>query len=54
MPTFVRFEKEPQLKQDGFKVDEGYHIKNITREEAEEFAHLMKKEFIKHWEKFQK
>jgi len=49
MPNFVRFEKEVQLRQDGFKVDEGFDIKNFTQEEAEEFAELMKTEFLKHW-----
>ena len=49
MPNFVRFEKETQLRQDGFKVDEGFDIKNFTQEEAEEFAELMKTEFLKHW-----
>jgi hypothetical protein len=49
MPNFVRFEKEAQLKQDGFKVDGGFDIKNFTKEEAEEFAELMKTEFLKHW-----
>lgn len=49
MPNFVRFEKAPQLRQDGYKVDEGFDIKNFTQEEAEEFAELMKTEFMKHW-----
>lgn len=49
MPNFVRFEKESQLKQDGFKVDEGFDIKNFTEKEAEEFAELMKQTFLKHY-----
>ena len=49
MPNFVRFEKEAQLRQDGFKVDEEFDIKNLTQEEAEEFAELIKTEFLKHW-----
>ena len=51
MPNFVHFEQRAQLRQDGFKVDEGYDIANFTSEEANEFAELMKKEFIKHYEK---
>lgn len=51
MPNFVRFEQEPSLKHEGFKPQEGYDIKNFTKEEAEQFGELMKKEFIKHWEK---
>lgn len=50
MPNFVRFKKEAGLRQDGFKVDEGFPIKNFTKEEAEEYAELMKQTFIKHWQ----
>lgn len=50
MPNFVRFEKEAQLKQDGFKTDEGFDIANFTKDEANEFAELMKTEFLKHWD----
>lgn len=50
MPNFVRFKNEAGLRQDGFKVNEGFPIKNFTREEAEEYAELMKQTFIKHWE----
>ena len=49
MPNFVRFKREAGLKQDGFKVDDGFPIANFTKEEAEEFGELMKQEFIKHW-----
>jgi len=51
MPNFVRFEQEPSLRQEGFKPQEGYDIKNFTKQEAIQFGELMKKEFIKHWEK---
>lgn len=51
MPNFVRFEKEPQLRQDGFKVDDGFDIANFTKKEAEAFAELMYKTFMEHWEK---
>lgn len=54
MPTVARFEKESQLRQDGFKVDEGFLVKYFSREEAEEYAELMRTEFLKHWEKLQK
>lgn len=49
MPNFVRFKKETALRQDGFKVYEGFDIANFTTEEAHEFAELMKQEFLKHW-----
>jgi hypothetical protein len=50
MPNFVRFKKEAGLRQDGYKVDEGFPISQFTREEAEEYGELMKQTFIKHWE----
>ena len=51
MPNFVRFEKESQLRQDGFKVDDGFDIANFTKKEAQDFAELMYKTFMEHWEK---
>jgi hypothetical protein len=50
MPNFARFKKEAALRQDGYKVDEVFSIKNFTKEEAEEYGELMKQTFIKHWE----
>ncbi len=50
MPNFVRFKKEPGLRQDGYKLDEGFPIINFTKEEAEEFGQLMAKTFMEHWE----
>jgi hypothetical protein len=50
MPNFVRFKREAVLKQDGFKVDDGFPIKDFTREEAEEYAELMRTTFMEHWE----
>lgn len=49
MPNFVRFKKEAALRQDGFKVDEGFPVKDFTKEEAQEYAELMKQTFIEHW-----
>ena len=40
MPNFVRFKKAAGLRQDGFKVDEGFPISNFTKEEAEEYGEL--------------
>ncbi len=51
MPNFARFEKEAQLRQDGFKVDNGFPISEFTREEAEEYGELMKQTFILYWDK---
>ena len=50
MPNFVRFKKEAGLRQDGFKVDEGFSITNFTKEEAEEYGELIKQTFIVHWQ----
>lgn len=51
MPNFVRFKKDqPGLRQDGIKFEEGFPIANFTKEEAEEYAELMKVTFMKHWE----
>lgn len=50
MPNFVRLKHEAGLRQDGFKIDQGYHIGNFTRQEAEEYGELMKQTFIRHWE----
>ena len=50
MPNFVRFKKEAGLRQDGFKVDEGFDISNFTAKEAHEYAEFMRKTFIIHWE----
>ncbi len=54
MPNFVMFKQEEALKQDGFKVGEGFAIADFTIEQAEEFADLMRSEFLKHWERKQK
>ncbi len=51
MPNYVRFRAEPGLRQDGFKVDEGFPIENFTEQEAYEYAELMKNTFINHWRK---
>ena len=50
MPNFIRFKNAPRLRQDGYKVDEGFPIQNLTKEEAIEYGELMKQTFIKHWE----
>jgi len=55
MPNFVRFKKNTERKQDGPMVHmEGIPIKNFTREEAEQYAELMKETFMKPWEAKQK
>ena len=51
MPNFVRFEKEAQPRQNGFKVDGGFDIANFTEKEALEFAELTKREFLEHYQR---
>ncbi len=51
MPNFVRFEKPPGLRQDGIKTNEGFDIAHFTKKEAEDFAELMYRTFMEHWEK---
>ncbi len=53
MPSFVQFKRKPGLRQDGINLDQGFPIRDFTKEEAHEFAELIKQEFIKHWEKQQ-
>jgi len=50
MPNFVQFESDPVKREEGFTPKEGYPIAKFTREEAEQYAELMKQAFIKHWE----
>ena len=49
MPNFIRFKQAAGLRQDGFKVDNGFDIANFTQQEAEEFADLMRQTFIEHY-----
>jgi hypothetical protein len=49
MPNFIQFKREAGLKQDGFKVDGGLPISELTESEANEYADLMRATFITHW-----
>jgi len=49
MPNFVRFKHEAGLRQDGFKVNDGFDIADFTQQEAEEFADLMRQTFMEHY-----
>lgn len=52
MPNFVNFKQKAGLKQDGLKVSSSFDITDFTEEEeAEEFAELMRKTFIEHYNK---
>jgi len=50
MPNFFFYEEKPGRMEDGFKQKESHPITDFTKEEAEEFAELMKETFMKHWE----
>lgn len=50
MPDFVYFKQEPGLRQDSFKPNPGYDIANFSLKEAEEYAELMSKCFMEHWQ----
>ncbi len=49
MPNVVFFKNEVGLRQDGFKVKDGFDIADFSPEEAEEYAQLMKDSFLEHY-----
>jgi len=49
MPNFFRYEMPVGQRQDGFKENSGTPIEELSEEEANEFAEMMKQEFLKHW-----
>lgn len=51
MPNFIQFKREAGLKQDGYKVDGGLPVSELTEAEADEYAELMKTTFKAHWMK---
>ena len=53
MPNFATIKQKFGLKQDGSKVDNKISIADFTRQEAEEYAQLMYKTFLEHWEQKQ-
>lgn len=54
MPNFITLEKPVGKRQDGIKPESGIiPIVELTEEQANEYADLMKQEFIKYW-KFMK
>ena len=53
MPSYIRYETNKIVKkQDGINFeDEGVPVHMLTKEQAIEFAELMRKEFLAHWER---
>ena len=50
MPQYIQLDKPAGLRQDGISFDKGIPIRDLTRDEALEYAELMKETFMKHWE----
>lgn len=49
MPNFFSYEMPAGKKEDGVKLNTSIPISELTEEEANEFADMMRAEFIKHW-----
>lgn len=49
MPNFFHYEIPPGSREDGFKLTHFIPINELSESEANEFAEMMKQEFIKHW-----
>lgn len=49
MPNFISIKMPVGKRQDGMK-STGIDVAELTKEQAEEYAELMKESFIKHWQ----
>lgn len=54
MPERIYFKQKSRGRQFGFNANKGVLVSDLTREEAEQYAELMRKTFIEYWEKSQK
>lgn len=50
MPNFISYKTNPGRRQDGFKSDKVIPVSSLTKEQAEEYAELMKQTFLNHWQ----
>jgi hypothetical protein len=50
MPNFIAYEAAVRRRQDGVTWDTGLKVSDLSKEEAEEYAELMKQTFIVHWQ----
>lgn len=50
MPNFIRFKQEPGRRQDGIKEGEVIDIADLTHQQAEEFADMMRRQFMEHYQ----
>lgn len=51
MPSKIYLKQPVGKRQDGWQGNSGIPIENLTRQQAEDYAELMKQTFISHWEK---
>ncbi len=50
MPNFISYEIPARTRQEGFKADANkISISDLSKEEAEQYAELMKQTFLIHW-----
>lgn len=50
MPNYLRYKQNPRPRQEGFKEAAGIAVADLTREQAEQAADMMRAAFIEHWE----
>jgi len=50
MPNFISFEQPTRQRQDGVAWNVGLNVSDLSKEEAEEYAELMKQTFLVHWQ----
>lgn len=49
MPNFITIEMPPRPRQEGFKEAPIVDVKDMTEQEATEYAEWMRVSFIEHW-----
>ena len=50
MPNFINVDTGTRLRQEGFASGLTIPVKDLSKEEAEEYAELMKQTFLVHWQ----
>lgn len=50
MPNFINVDTGTKLRQEGFASNLTIPINELSKDEFEEYAELIKETFIKHWE----
>ena len=49
MPNFITYNSAPVRRQDGFRNAPSIPVDELSEDEANEYAELMKQTFLKHW-----